>query len=453
MLAEPGTDATAAPSTTRSATAFADPTSPVPVLALLALVVAVLYQFGAMQPLTNLVLLLLPPPTHATIGTAGTSPAGRARLVARAYVASRPWLRPVFRLVKYLYGLVTRTTELYRLCAAEVKRQRDALGENARMGHGRRSRRVGPAPDSKEGGSVDEDDDEDAVKRPLLDDHDGEDEDVQHGRDGGAMLPVSCDAIAEIEMSLLYSKELTLERRSIESRECGLEEVTQMILYKKHFPGRSSLETPEARILFAAVSVIHEAHRVVADINARAATKYDAANRTHERKLLELWSLLMPGEPLEARVTSQWGKIGFQGKDPATDFRGMGMQALDDLVYFAKVHPTVAKAVLAASQHPVSWYSFAIVGINVTSYVVQTLRTRRLQYYMLLHGPARETVHEFYCYVFKSFNDHWTGYTGNPPLTIMDFEREFAIVRHRIDQDLVLYRPGMRLAADPVSEQ
>ncbi|KAJ3364716.1 ELMO domain-containing protein 1 [Allomyces arbusculus] len=453
MLAEPGNDAAAANFSTSAAASADQTSSPIPFLAittLFALSAVVLNYLGAMQPLTNLVLLLLPPPTHATVGTAGTSPAGRARLVARAYVASRPWLRPVYRLVKYLYGLVTRTTELYRLCAAEVKRQREARGEHVREGHGRRTRRVGPA--SKDGG-VEEDDDEDALKRPLLEDHDGEDDGEQHCREGGAMLPVSCDAIAEIEMSLLYSKELTLERRSIESRECGLEEVTQMILYKKHFPGRSSLETPEARVLFAAVSVIHEAHRVVADINARAATKYDAANRTHERKLLELWSLLMPGEPLEARVTSQWGKIGFQGKDPATDFRGMGMQALDDLVYFAKVHPTVAKAVLAASQHPVSWYSFAIVGINVTSYVVQTLRTRRLQYYMLLHGPARETVHEFYCYVFKSFNDHWTGYTGNPPLTIMDFEREFAIVRHRIDQDLVLYRPGMRLAADPVSEQ
>ncbi len=38
----------------------------------------------------------------------------------------------------------------------------------------------------------------------------------------------------------------------------------------------------------------------------------------------QLWTALMPGEQLEARVTKQWGDIGFQGKDPATDFRGMG---------------------------------------------------------------------------------------------------------------------------------
>lgn len=39
---------------------------------------------------------------------------------------------------------------------------------------------------------------------------------------------------------------------------------------------------------------------------------------------LQLWDLLMPDTPLEKRITKQWGTIGFQGDDPATDFRGMG---------------------------------------------------------------------------------------------------------------------------------
>lgn len=36
----------------------------------------------------------------------------------------------------------------------------------------------------------------------------------------------------------------------------------------------------------------------------------------------------MPDTALENRITSQWGDIGFQGKNPATDFRGMGMNEL-----------------------------------------------------------------------------------------------------------------------------
>ena len=34
---------------------------------------------------------------------------------------------------------------------------------------------------------------------------------------------------------------------------------------------------------------------------------------------------MMPDTPLKERISKQWGDIGFQGKDPKTDFRGMGM--------------------------------------------------------------------------------------------------------------------------------
>lgn len=41
----------------------------------------------------------------------------------------------------------------------------------------------------------------------------------------------------------------------------------------------------------------------------------------------------MPSVPLEARITKDWQRIGFQGTDPATDFRGMGMLGLRCLQY------------------------------------------------------------------------------------------------------------------------
>ncbi|KAI9159535.1 hypothetical protein H9P43_008875 [Blastocladiella emersonii ATCC 22665] len=339
------------------------------------------------------------------------------RHLIRDYIYARPWLLALFRVYKYVVGLVTNTSELFRVCAREVAR-----------GTAERKRR-------------------DAVEEDEVTLHDEEDEEE---------AVVTSECIAEIDQSILFSNQLAIERRSLESKECGLEEVTQMIMLKKRFPGNANLETasllhpdlsPEARVLYAAVSVIHESHRVIAEINARVATKYDATNKAHERKLLELWSLLMPGIALESRLTSQWGDIGFQGRDPATDFRGMGMQALDDLVYFAKTHPLAAAHILASSRHPVSWYSFAIVGINITAYVVQLLRTRQLQHYLYRHHPSRAAVHEFYCYVFFAFNKHWTEYTGHPPLTIMDFEREFAVVKTKIEQDLLLRTKPMVVPA------
>lgn len=42
---------------------------------------------------------------------------------------------------------------------------------------------------------------------------------------------------------------------------------------------------------------------------------------------------MMSGETLSARKTRQWQELGFQGTDPATDFRGAGLLALETLLY------------------------------------------------------------------------------------------------------------------------
>lgn len=41
-------------------------------------------------------------------------------------------------------------------------------------------------------------------------------------------------------------------------------------------------------------------------------TQFDSGNPEHEEKLLRLWSLLVPHDKLEKRVTKQWQYIGFQ---------------------------------------------------------------------------------------------------------------------------------------------
>ena len=44
---------------------------------------------------------------------------------------------------------------------------------------------------------------------------------------------------------------------------------------------------------------------------------------------MKLWSNLLPDRKLSERKTMEWVDIGFQGKDPATDFRGAGMLGLE----------------------------------------------------------------------------------------------------------------------------
>lgn len=65
----------------------------------------------------------------------------------------------------------------------------------------------------------------------------------------------------------------------------------------------------------------------------KSPTPYDKENPEHEKMLMDLWTTLYPDQKLEARVCKQWKLLGFQGNDPATDFRGMGTLALKHLLY------------------------------------------------------------------------------------------------------------------------
>ena len=79
---------------------------------------------------------------------------------------------------------------------------------------------------------------------------------------------------------------------------------------------------------------------------------------------MELWNGLRPFHRLPSRLCKEWGEIGFQGQDPATDFRGMGMLGLEQLLYFTTKHNKTALKVLKLSQgdgSDLSGFPFAIV--------------------------------------------------------------------------------------------
>ncbi|RKP03251.1 hypothetical protein CXG81DRAFT_9827, partial [Caulochytrium protostelioides] len=153
-------------------------------------------------------------------------------------------------------------------------------------------------------------------------------------------------------------------------------------------------------------------------------------NRAHERRLLELWGLMMPGRPLTGRVSAMWRAIGFQGHDPATDFRGMGLLGLDQLHYLAQTYPVHAHAVLRISQHETAWFPFAITGINVTAFCLTLMRQRELQSWFLTLGLHPSTFHEFYCVTFWQFAQFWSH--GLERLTPMDFGRVFLQFQQRV---------------------
>ncbi|GIY19656.1 ELMO domain-containing protein 2 [Caerostris darwini] len=152
-------------------------------------------------------------------------------------------------------------------------------------------------------------------------------------------------------------------------------------------------------------------------------TPYSSDNKEHEDKLLKLWSLLNPDRRLENRISKQWTEIGFQGDDPKTDFRGMGVLGLENLLYFATEHTDAARHVLLHSNHPTYGYSFAIVGINLTSMAYDMLKNQSLQVHLYNSVKGRPFIKHFhyvYCYLFYEFDKFWL---SEKPRDIMEFSR------------------------------
>jgi serine/threonine protein kinase len=101
------------------------------------------------------------------------------------------------------------------------------------------------------------------------------------------------------------------------------------------------------------------------DVRRRKETRYDTGNEDHEKKLRQLWDLTFPDEPLPAREGKHWGRLGFQGQDPSTDFRGMGILGLEALLYMAESHTNTWRETVARNEaRGEREFPLAVAGIN-----------------------------------------------------------------------------------------
>ncbi|CAK4107637.1 unnamed protein product [Aphanomyces euteiches] len=161
---------------------------------------------------------------------------------------------------------------------------------------------------------------------------------------------------------------------------------------------------------------------------------YDSKNEEHEALLEQLWSNLKPDvRRAGGRYTKEWGEIGFQGKDPMTDFRSMGLLALKQLVYYTEHYPVEAKRALVHSSHPTQWYPFAVTGINITSFVVDVMKERLVDSRFYDKECSLEQLHEFYCMVFSMFDAFWV---ESNPTDLMAFPTVFKMLQDTIRLEL-----------------
>ncbi|KAK2170431.1 hypothetical protein LSH36_3g29019 [Paralvinella palmiformis] len=222
----------------------------------------------------------------------------------------------------------------------------------------------------------------------------------------------------KIEESLEMSKHKEL-RRILQNDDVNVEEAVKDVMRIKSI--NPDIDTKFHLMMTKCLHQICGYKELLRVIEITRKEPYSSDNPKHEILLLQLWGTLCPDDKLESRISKQWGDIGFQGDDPMTDFRGMGILGLLNLVFLVTKHTNAAKQLLSHSTHPQYGYSFAIVGINITGLVYHLLTGGYLKthFYNAIEGrPTLEHFHGVYCHFFWDFDQFWR---DEKPKDIMQF--------------------------------
>lgn len=178
-------------------------------------------------------------------------------------------------------------------------------------------------------------------------------------------------------------------------------------------------------------------------------TAYDSNNREHEDHLMTFWNTLRPDEILISRKSAQWKNLGFQGTDPATDFRGMGLLGLHNLQYYVENNLDQVKQVLDMPRD----YPFAVAGINITSMLLEIFDVNDSinaknspvwdnEFLIFLcransDDPENSGFEEIYCMAMSVLDRLWLDLDAK----YMDFPRVLKLVRQQLKQ-VVSARPA-----------
>jgi hypothetical protein len=199
-------------------------------------------------------------------------------------------------------------------------------------------------------------------------------------------------------------------------------------------------------VLYENITRCMETLRVILILHQRLQSmrceSFNEANGQHLQLLETLWFSMMGKSRIASSVTSsEWLNLGFQGSDPTTDFRSMGMLGLYQLVYFANKKNDVAKLILCEFNKSGCVFPFAVIGINLSNLVMDMFVQRRLHKYIAQHfgnltidsslayleGPSNDAdcinycidlIHDVYCVAFEELYLVWV---VRKPVSVMAF--------------------------------
>ncbi|KAK3040843.1 hypothetical protein RJ639_029187 [Escallonia herrerae] len=175
----------------------------------------------------------------------------------------------------------------------------------------------------------------------------------------------------------------------------------------------------------------------------RMKVNFNASRAEHQEALKALWSATFPGQELHGLVSDQWKEMGWQGKDPSTDFRGAGFICLENLLFFAKTFSTSFQRLLnKQGGKRAAWeYPFAVAGVNITFMIMQMLNLDATKPRTFVRAVFLQMLSEnewafdlLYCMAFVVMDKLWLERNA----TYMEFNDVLKSTRSQLEKELLM---------------
>lgn len=209
-----------------------------------------------------------------------------------------------------------------------------------------------------------------------------------------------------------------------------LDRIAKIIALKKRIP----LDSEAFGVLKESLVRIVQLENLISHVLKRARVPFSKSNQDHLIALQSFWANLH-GTPVPSIPDKKWQELGFQGPDPSTDFRGMGMLGLDQLLAFTQIAPKSAHNLWQQSNLGSAWFTFSTVGINITALIYSLLVSRSADEYFYTHSST-EDLNQAYQIVFEKFGQYWVVEEAKD---VMDFSRIFTKLRLDLERNLEAY--------------
>ncbi|GMH22362.1 hypothetical protein Nepgr_024205 [Nepenthes gracilis] len=178
-------------------------------------------------------------------------------------------------------------------------------------------------------------------------------------------------------------------------------------------------------------------------LRSRIDVAYDSSNRDHQETLRALWNAAFPGKTLHGLISEQWKEMGWQGKDPSTDFRGGGFISLENLLFLARNFPKSFQDLLRKQEGDrAMWeYPFAVAGVNITFMLIRMLDLEAVKPRTLVGATFLKFLAEnesafdlLYCIAFKLLDRQWLEMHAS----YMDFNTVMKSTCRQLEREILL---------------